>query len=354
MGVHSSLTTEILDLVDIIVVDIDGGSITVPESLVPPLATLPPAVWDATQHALTLVLQPHLGTADLAFSSAGPNGSALQTTPNGGKAPAMLDKEIRAVFMRMLAQLLQGYRSCLTLIRIHPKPVITFHKAGFLGARDLVNCEFLLRVLDSMFFTGFVTERGAPWRPCDAWDELYSTMPDLGRSELHDGRLVLQHIQDLAQVLYTNETPNQLAYAQKVLRPPEGAYARIHQPPMTPIQGERVQAIIAEGLLRNDVTNRLMQGARAAPRIVPMGPHLQSISDGRPIVNNTARRLEVLRTCVTCIFDNKIADARKSFPAVMRMLKQRDARLTLCRELARTVQGNKAMLEHQQFDLVVK
>ena len=203
-----------------------------------------------------------------------------------------------------------------------------------------------------MFFTGFITERGAPWRPCDAWDELYSSMTDLARSEAQDPSLVLHHIQDLAQVLYTNEIPNPQVYTQKVLRPPDGAYSRIHQPPMNQINGQQVQAIINEGLSKNDVHNRFIN--RQAPRIVPMGPHLQSISDGRPVVNNTARRLEVLKVCVNCIFDNKIADARKSFPAVMRTLKQRDARLTLCRELARTVQGNKAMLEHQQFDLVVK
>lgn len=350
MGVHSSLQGDIGDLLDVIVADIDGGSILIPKSLTPPLSTLPPAMWDMIQHSLTLVLQPHLSTADLAFSSNGPNGSQPQ---NMGKSPAMMDKEIRAVFMRMFAQLLQGYRSCLTLIRIHPKPVITFHKAGFLGARDMVNCDFLIRVLDSMFFTGFVTERGAPWRPCDAWDELYSAMTDHSRNELQDPKLVLTHIQDLAQVLYTNENPNQLTYVQKVLRPPDGAYSRIHQPPMNHIKGELVQAIINEGLLKNDIPNR-MTGLRASPRIVPMGPHLQSISDGRPVLTNTARRLEVLKTCVNYIFENKIVDARKSFPAVMRMLKQRDARLTLCRELARTVQGNKAMLEHQQFDLVVK
>ena len=78
----------------------------------------------------------------------------------------------------------------MTIIRIHPKPVITFHKAGFLGARDLVDCDFLSRVLDSMFFTGFVTERGPPWRPCDAWDELYSAMTDLLRTEGQDCQLV--------------------------------------------------------------------------------------------------------------------------------------------------------------------
>lgn len=116
-----------------------------------------------------------------------------------------------------------------------------------------------------------------------------------------------------------------------------------------------MQQIIAEGMARNSVeASKLQAFNRVVPRIVPMGCHLQSISDGRPIVNNTARRLEVLKTCVKCIFENKIADARKSFPAVMRILKQRDARLTLCRELASNVQGNKAVLDNQQFDLVVK
>jgi len=62
----------------------------------------------------------------------------------------------------------------------------------------------------------------------------------------------------------------------------------------------------------------------------------------------------VLRNCVNCIFEYKISDARKTFPAVLRALKCRAARLALCTELAQHVQGNKAMLEHQQFDLVVR
>lgn len=40
------------------------------------------------------------------------------------------DKELRAVFLRLFAQLLQGYRWCLHLVRIHPEPVIRFHKVG--------------------------------------------------------------------------------------------------------------------------------------------------------------------------------------------------------------------------------
>lgn len=105
MGVHSSLQeTETNELLDVIVADIDGGSIKIPESLVPPVSILPQSVWDMTQHSLTLVLQPHLSTADLAFTSNGTNGSQ-----NNGKLQSMLDKEIRAVFMRMFAQLLQGF-----------------------------------------------------------------------------------------------------------------------------------------------------------------------------------------------------------------------------------------------------
>lgn len=165
---------------------------------------------------------------------------------------------------------------------------------------------------------------------------------------------ILSHIHDIANQLYSNEHPNPQVYPQKILRPPEGAFARIHQPPVPRIDPHAVQEIINEGIARNDVQARLQSFSRINPRIVPMGCHLQSISDGRPIVNNTARRLEVLKTCVKCIFENKIADARKSFPAVMRILKQRDARLTLCRELSSNVQGNKAVLDNQQFDLVVK
>lgn len=181
MGVHSSLQSEINDLMDVIVVDIDGGSIRIPESLVPPVSILPDAIWESTIISLTLVLQPQLNTADFAFPS---------DTKSNESNVEMQDKEIRAVFMRTFAQLLQGYRSCLTMIRIHPKPVMTFHKAGFLGARDLVNCEFLSKLLDSMFFTGFITERGPPWRTCDAWDELYSSITDLTRSELQNPKLV--------------------------------------------------------------------------------------------------------------------------------------------------------------------
>lgn len=102
---------------DVIIADLDGGSIMVPDGVSLPL--LPEPILSSTQESLSLVLQPELFLADHAFPP-----SALHRPSH----PAILDKEIRAIFMRSFAQLLQGYRSCLTIIRIHPKPVITFHK----------------------------------------------------------------------------------------------------------------------------------------------------------------------------------------------------------------------------------
>ena len=43
----------------------------------------------------------------------------------------------------------------------------------------------------------------------------------------------------------------------------------------------------------------------------------------------------------------------QSFSAVLRALKTKDARLTLCQELGQHVGGSRAVLEAPQFDLVV-
>jgi len=45
-------------------------------------------------------------------------------------------------------------------------------QANFLGHRNLVDDEFTVRVLDSMSFSTFVAERGAPYRVCDIFDEV--------------------------------------------------------------------------------------------------------------------------------------------------------------------------------------
>lgn len=49
------------------------------------------------------------------------------------------------------------------------------------------------------------------------------------------------------------------------------------------------------------------------PRIVPTGTRLiQSQLDKAQLVSTNARRLEVLKNCISFIFDNKISDARKA------------------------------------------
>ena len=62
----------------------------------------------------------------------------------------------------------------------------------------------------------------------------------------------------------------------------------------------------------------------------------------------------MLRNCITDIFENKISYAKKIFPAVIRALKSKAAKLALCEELGLHVSGNQTMLEHQQFDLIVR
>jgi hypothetical protein len=129
------------------------------------------------------------------------------------------DKQIRAIFIRLFSELFAGYRSCLLIIRINPKPVISFHKvifvsfeikyfcsfqASFLGHHRLVNDEFMLRVLDSMSFHKFTEERGPPFRSCDIFDDVYALIHDQLKREndpMNYSTAVFEHIKELANQL---------------------------------------------------------------------------------------------------------------------------------------------------------
>ena len=80
-------------------------------------------MFSKTQKELAMVLKPDLSLADNAFTS-DPGSASGQNK----KLTVLLDKELRAVMLRMMVQILDGYRSCLTIVRIHPRPFITFHK----------------------------------------------------------------------------------------------------------------------------------------------------------------------------------------------------------------------------------
>ncbi|KAI5636911.1 DENN (AEX-3) domain-containing protein [Phthorimaea operculella] len=380
IGVHSSLKEEVSELLDVIVADLDVGSLHIP-----PGVNIPSPegkLLSSLQEALALVLQPELRAADAAFAPPPPLSSP----------PHMLDKEIRAVFMRTLARLLQGYRHCLTIIRIHPTPVLTFHKAGFLGSRGLSQCQFAQRLLDSMFFNGLVAERGPPWRATDIWDELVQNLPEQLRLEALNPDLQLQHIQDLAMQLHLNENPNPQAYQQRILRPPEGASQRIHQPPFPPLDAGKVREppfppldagkvreVIEEVTARNANNPKLSALRPPQPRIVSPGapPTGATELSQQLLVTNSARRLEVLRACIAAIFDTTSStcspgngtSGSRALPRPRRQTAQQQAPTAappvrpahqvmgqvvpaLCRDLAARLPSNKHLLQHHQFDLL--
>lgn len=281
IGVHSSAQREVADLMDVILADLDGGSLIIPDGLSVP--ALPDVLLDRVKEELSLVLHPDLYSADFAF------------LPLAAKKKDwdILDKEIRAVFLRMFAILFQSYRTCLVIIRIHPKAVIQFHRSKFLGQRVLTDSEFVIRLLDSMFFNLFVMERGYPWRPCDIWDELYNEIPEKIRLEELDSKLVLQHIQELAQLLYQNENP--VGSQQYIPKPPDGAHLRIHVKPFPTLNSAVIQEIVNEGIGKQALARYSSVSKQNQPRIVPFGSKACQVLDHRhqQVVDNSARRLEV-------------------------------------------------------------
>jgi hypothetical protein len=127
-----------------------------------------------------------------------------------------IDKLLRAVFVRLFAQLFAGYRYCLLVIRINPKPVICFNKAAFLGNHCLGDNEFMNRLLDSMSFQRFIEERGPSYRHCDVFDDLYADIQSQLKDELEQQldvnfnppkSLVIKHLKQIAEKLYKYEFP---------------------------------------------------------------------------------------------------------------------------------------------------
>ncbi|XP_034535534.1 myotubularin-related protein 13 isoform X2 [Notolabrus celidotus] len=340
IGVHSMFQNEILDLLDVIIADLDGGTIKIPECI--HLSVLPEPVLHQTQTALSLVLHPDLEIADNAFPPP-------RTAPSNLK---LLDKEVRAVFLRLFAQLFQGYRSCLQLIRIHSEPVIHFHKTAFLGQRGLIENDFLTKVLDGMAFAGFVSERGPPYRACDLFDELVALDIDSFKEEEVSPVKLQKHIRELSEQLYRNENPNPHMAFQKVPRPSEGSHLRVHQVPFPLLEDDTVEKTLQEGVAKH---SSIPPSTRLEKKcVVPAGPPVVSIMGKSSSVFNSARRLEVVRSCISFIFDNKTLETEKTLPAALRALKGKAARSCLTEELRLHVQQNRAILDHQQFDYTIR
>ncbi|XP_062869602.1 myotubularin-related protein 13 isoform X2 [Trichomycterus rosablanca] len=340
IGVHSMFQIEIQELLDVIIADLDGGTIKIPECI--HLSQLPEPLLQNTQTTLSMVLHPDLEIADNAFPPP-------RSAPSNLK---LLDKEVRAVFLRLFAQLFQGYRSCLQLIRIHSEPVIHFHKAAFLGQRGLIENDFLPKVLDGMAFAGFVSERGPPYRACDLFDELVALDMARFKEEDENPAKLQKHVKELSEQLYRNENPNPHMAFQKVPRPSEGSHLRVHMVPFPLISEEKTQELMQEGLVKQSHATVSTRSERKC--VVPAGPPVVSISGKATSVFNSARRLEVVRSCIGFIFDNKTLETEKALPAALRALKGKAARQCLTEELSLHVQQNRAILDHQQFDHIVR
>ncbi|KAM4630846.1 myotubularin-related protein 13 isoform 3-T3 [Polymixia lowei] len=332
--------SEIQDLLDVIIADLDGGTIKIPECI--HLSLLPEPLLHQTQTALSLVLHPDLEIADNAFPPP-------RTAPSNLK---LLDKEVRAVFLRLFAQLFQGYRSCLQLIRIHSEPVIHFHKTAFLGQRGLIENDFLTKVLDGMAFAGFVSERGPPYRACDLFDELVAFDTESCKEEEANPAKLQKHMRGLSEQLYKNENPNPHMAFQKVPRPSEGSHLRVHQVPFPLLDEEKLERLVKEGAAKHACALAATRPDRKC--VVPAGPPVVSIGGKSASVFNSARRLEVVRSCISFIFDNKILETEKTLPAALRALKGKAARQCLTEELSLHVQQNRAILDHQQFDYIIR
>lgn len=276
----------------------------------------------SVQNELASVLRPELSQADDAFPGC----------ENVQQSLDKLDSELRAVMLRLMAQLLQGYRSCLLIVRIHPKPYITFHKAAFLGLRNLSqDCDFIARLIDCMFFNEFISTRGPPWRPCDIFDELYANIGEQLLAEAADPRKTATHVAQLAKQIYDNEhhwrmhNSNGHNFSERIPLPTEGHMMRVHQPIFPFLDANLVQSIIDEGTANNKLkAERSPAISTSHNKLVPMGQrHGAAGGFSATGLPNSARKLEVLRTCITNIFENKISDAKKTFPAVIRTLKSK-------------------------------
>uniref|UniRef100_A0AAY4D3Y0 SET binding factor 2 n=1 Tax=Denticeps clupeoides TaxID=299321 RepID=A0AAY4D3Y0_9TELE len=340
IGVHSMFQSEIRELMDVIIADLDGGTIKIPECI--HLSQLPEPLLQNTQSVLSKVLNPDLEIADNAFPPPRSAASNLK----------MLDKEVRAVFLRLFAQLFQGYRSCLQLIRIHAQPVIHFHKAAFLGQHGLIENDFLTKVLDGMAFAGFVSERGPPYRPSDLFDELVAVDAERFQEEEEQPAKLQKRLRDLSDQLFKNENPNPHMAFQKVPRPSEGSHLRIHMVPFPQLDEGRVEELLHEAVAKQNSNPIPVRPEKKC--VVPPGPPVASLSGKSGSVFNSARRLEVVRTCISHIFDNKTLETEKTLPAALRALKGRAARQCLTEELRQHVQQNRVILDHQQFDYIIR
>lgn len=71
------------------------------------------------------------------------------------------------------------------------------------------------------------------------------------------------------------------------------------------------------------------------------------------MLSTSSRRLEVMKNCLSFIFDSKTMEIKKIFQAVLRALKSRSARSALTHELT-IYSRSRPRLDNQQFDFIAR
>lgn len=89
-------------------------------------------------------------------------------------------------------------------------------------------------------------------------------------------------------------------------------------------------------------------------RVVPMGYNYADLKRGLGYVSHVEKGLEVLRSCISFAFENKVSDALKVLNAVKAMLKESEARVCLVNILSSIVTGTTIELRAQQFRIIVE
>ncbi|NWR42220.1 MTMR5 protein, partial [Regulus satrapa] len=175
------------------------------------------------------------------------------------------------------------------------------------------------------------------------------------KAEEGNKQKILRHIKELAEKLYKN-TPPPAVTMHKVQRPTEGCHLRLHQKPFPRLDEGTVQWIIDQATAKLQTAPpavKAEKNSRPARADWNLFPAAILERNGNALANS-ARRLEVVRNCISYVFENKMLEAKKLFPAVLRAMKGRAARHCLTQELHLHVQQNRAVLDHQQFDFVIR
>uniref|UniRef100_A0A183SJX9 UDENN domain-containing protein n=1 Tax=Schistocephalus solidus TaxID=70667 RepID=A0A183SJX9_SCHSO len=374
-GIHASYYSRLTDVSEVLVADLDVGSVICPEGMsVPPIPQ--PFLTEAIQ-SLYQILSPDLLTSDHVYPA--------RTPPDQPYSLVHTDKQIRAVFLRLFASLFAGYRSCLTITRIHPQPVIHFNQSLFLVLRGIREPnEFFDRILSSMRFHQFILERGPPFRVCDVFDEEYDSArsnrrfflpkyiaevrcPELDYEAFaEDFRRI---VNKLSQKLLDNECDGTNPVTNFLQEEATEAHCRLHQRPFPRINPDVVDEFAMKANARRSSSTVAME--RQEARFVPRGEQLDRQAFKADLPRDKCR---VIREFVADIFNRHITEALKRRNTIRQDLKSQSIRRLFIDELGKQIippsedvnasgstvgaspanaHGSRASLNWDQFDLIV-